>query len=174
MSEIRIMSFNYPPKNWALCNGQTLGIAQNSALFSLLGTTYGGNGVQTFLLPNLQGRIPISMGAGFTLGQVGGEEGHTLNINEIPRHNHLMATKAATADATGGRQPGPPKVVAQSSAVTSNSTAPVNIYGTGTASISFAANALGMVGNNLGHENRQPFLVLNYCIALQGIFPTRN
>src|ERR1700752_1272097 len=97
VSEIRIMSFNFPPKGWALCNGQTLAISTNTALFSLIGTTYGGDGVRTFKLPNLQGQVPMHLGNGFVLGQVSGEPTHTLNVNEMPAHSHLMTATAATA-----------------------------------------------------------------------------
>src|SRR5712691_11879861 len=105
IGEIDIFAFSFPPRNWALCNGQTLSIAQNQALFSILGTTYGGNGVSTFALPNLQGRVPIHVGNGFAQGQTGGEEGHVLAMGEVPQHGHQMRAKAAQADlnATGRR-----------------------------------------------------------------------
>src|SRR5712691_506183 len=101
LSEIRIFSFNYPPKGWAFCNGQLLPINQNQALFSLLGTTYGGDGRVNFALPNLQGRVPVHMGGGFTLGQIGGETAHTLSISEIPAHTHVPAGSGSAPSAPG-------------------------------------------------------------------------
>jgi microcystin-dependent protein len=170
LSEIKIMSFNFAPKGWALCNGQLLLINQNQALFSLLGTTYGGNGQTNFALPNLQGCVPISMSNGFTLGQVGGEENHTLIVGEMAQHTHVMQGKAATAN---NPTPATGLALAQGRAAATGAPA-VNIYGTGGASMTFAANAISSVGGSQPHTNQQPFLVLNFCIALQGIFPSQN
>ena len=163
LAEIRIMSFGFPPKGWAFCNGQTLAINQNQALFALLGTTYGGNGQTTFALPNLQGNVPIHMGNGHTLGEHSGEQGHTLSISEIPTHVH-QAFVSPTSDNTNVAVP-TGNVLASPLSET---------YG--------PANALGVMGstsvaNNGGsqaHLNMQPFLVLSFCIALQGIFPSQN
>lgn len=171
MGEIRMMSFNFAPKFWAMCNGQTLSIQQNTALFALLGTFYGGNGTTTFNLPNLQGRTPLGMGSGFdTPGIVAGEVAHTLLSAEIPPHNHPMMVSAsgALASASGanpaGNSPAVPVI---------NKGGNVNIWGTGPISTSFSSNMVAPVGG-LPHENRQPYLVLNFCICLQGIFPSRN
>jgi microcystin-dependent protein len=169
VSEIRIMAFNFPPKGWALCNGQTLAIAQNQALFSLIGTTYGGDGIRTFQLPNLQGQVPMHFGSGFTLGQKSGEATHTLNINEMPLHNHLMV---ATAAAGGTEVPSSTDFLGQG-AVT-NPLATVNLYGTGNPTLTFASAAISNSGNSQPHPNQQPYLVLNFCISLQGIFPSHG
>jgi microcystin-dependent protein len=175
LSEIRIMSFNFAPKGWTTCNGQLLPINQNQPLFALLGTTYGGDGRVNFGLPNLQGRIPIHMGGNFTLGQLGGETAHTLNIAEMTQHNHLAKGAAITAD-TGnpGHEPGPTKALAQAHAATGSGAVNVNLYGTGAPSKVFAGNAIGNQGGSQAHQNQQPFLVLNFCIALQGIFPSQT
>jgi microcystin-dependent protein len=162
LSEIRIMSFGFPPKGWALCDGQLLPINQNQALFSLLGTTYGGDGRVNFGLPNLQGRAPIHMGSGHTLGERGGEQAHTLSISEIPTHTHsLMATSTAgtAAIAPGNLLAGSPSQLYQ--------TPDSNLAAMNAASI---AN----VGGSQAHLNMQPFLVLNFSIALQGIFPSQT
>ena len=162
LAEIRIMSFGFPPKGWALCDGQLLPINQNQALFSLLGTTYGGDGRVNFGLPNLQGNVPIHMGAGFTLGERGGEQGHTLSISEIPTHTH--AANAVNVPASTN-VPGNTVLLAQSIA------AP--FYGSG-ALTAMAPNAVANVGGSQAHLNMQPFLVLNFSIALQGIFPSQT
>jgi microcystin-dependent protein len=160
IAEMRIMSFNFAPKGWALCNGQLLPINQNQALFSLLGTTYGGNGQTTFGLPNLQSRNPVGMGGGFTLGQQGGEEAHTLNVGELPSHAHTptATTTAATLSSPAGA------VWANASQTNFSPTADTTMN---PASVS-------PTGGNQPHENMSPFLVLNVCIALQGIFPSQN
>lgn len=163
LSEIRMMSFGFAPKGWALCGGQLLPINQNQALFSLLGTTYGGDGRVNFGLPNLQGRAPIHMGQGHTLGERGGEQGHTLSISEIPTHVH---TANATTVVATTNIPASNLMLAQSSGSFLYS-APSNLT-------AMAPNALANVGGSQAHLNMQPFLVLNFCIALQGIFPSRN
>ena len=163
LSEIRIMSFGFPPKGWALCNGQLLPINQNQALFSLLGTTYGGDGRVNFALPNLQGQAPIHMGAGQTLGERGGEQGHTLSISEIPTHTHSM--NASTAQASTN-------VPANNTVLSASN--PQSVYGQAANLVGMAPSAIGNVGGDQSHQNMQPFLVLNFAIALQGIFPSQN
>jgi microcystin-dependent protein len=161
ISEIKIISFNFPPKGWAFCNGQILAISQNQALFSLLGTTYGGNGQTTFALPNLQGQMPVHFGSGFSLGQVGGEQNHTLILSEIPSHIH-------SANGTS---------VAPSSGSPSNNLwcqNPTNSYSNQAPNVTMAGGAIGMGGGGQPHNNMSPYLVLNFVIALQGIFPSRN
>ncbi len=174
LSEIRIMSFNFAPKGWTMCNGQLLPINQNQALFSLLGTTYGGDGRVNFGLPNLQGRVPVSTDfANFVLGQRAGEESHTVITSEMPQHNHPMVVSNTTALGNAvGRTPAghsPAEPIAATNPVSS-----VNIYGTGGAAEAFDPNAISNVGGSQPHENRQPYLVLSCCIALQGIFPSQN
>ena len=161
LSEIRIMSFSFPPKGWAFCNGQLLPINQNQALFSLLGTTYGGDGRVNFGLPDLRGRAPIHEGSGHTLGERGGEQGHTLSITETPTHAHVF--NASTAAATANTGPGG-SYLGQSSGVF--------LYGAASNPAAMAPNAIGNVGGSQAHPNMQPFLALNFCIALQGIFPS--
>ena len=161
LSEIRIMSFGFPPKGWALCNGQLLPINQNQGLFSLLGTTYGGDGRVNFALPNLQGNVPIHMGSGFTLGQKGGEQAHTLSQAELPTHLHsLMAADnpAAVNAATNTSYLGQ---VANTYTAASNLTP-------------MAPSEIANIGGSQPHLNMQPFLVLNFSIALQGIFPSQT
>jgi microcystin-dependent protein len=160
LSEIRIMSFVFAPKGWALCNGQLLPINQNQALFSLLGTTYGGNGQTNFALPNLQGNVPIHMGSGFTRGEKGGEQAHTLSIAELPTHVHFAnATNAnGSAAVPGGAVLG---------AVNNAYSQPANLTSINPATISNA-------GGSQAHLNMQPFLTLSFCIALQGIFPSQT
>lgn len=158
LSEIRIMSFGFPPKGWALCDGQLLPINQNQALFSLLGTTFGGDGRVNFGLPNLQGRTPIHVGSSHTLGERGGEQGHTLSISEIPTHVHTLSGSSANAG---------------TNAPTSNLLASSNnIYGPAAALTSLSPTSIANVGGSQAHLNMQPFLVLNFSIALQGIFPS--
>jgi len=180
LSEIRIMSFNFAPKGWTMCNGQLLPINQNQPLFSLLGTTYGGDGRVNFALPDLRGRLAMHMGsAGFgshTLGERGGEEGHTLIISEMAQHNHIP--KAANVSADGGaagKTPGNTKALAQAHAATGGSQpTPVSLYGTGPVTGVFTPTTITNTGGSQAHLNMQPFLVLNFCIALQGIFPSQN
>jgi len=175
LGEIRIMSFNFAPKGWTFCNGQLLPINQNQALFALLGTTYGGDGRTTFGLPNLRGQVPIHQGQGFTLGQPGGENSHTLTTQEMAAHSHSMsASSGAAFIGLAGRQPGN-NFLAEALAAPSPGT-PVSIYGTGAADASqtFAPTALSSIGGNQPHTNQQPYLTLSFCIALQGIFPSQN
>ncbi len=160
LSEIRIMSFGFAPKGWALCDGQLLPINQNQALFSLLGTTYGGDGRVNFGLPNLQGRAPIRFGRGHTIGERGGEQAHTLSISETPTHTHTAL--ASSANST---------VAASVNALLA---AANNVYGPPANLTSIQPATLTNTGGSQAHLNMQPFLVLNFCIALQGIFPSQN
>jgi len=159
LAEIRIMSFGFAPKGWAMCNGQLLPINQNQALFSLLGTTFGGDGRVNFGLPNLQGNVPIGVGGGHTLGEKGGEQAHTLSISEIPTHTHI-----ANGTNTNG-----------AGAVPNNTSllgAFNNAYTQPAALTSLDPSTISSVGGSQAHLNMQPFLTLNFCIALQGIFPS--
>jgi microcystin-dependent protein len=167
LSEIRIFSFNFAPKGWALCNGQLLPINQNQALFSLLGTTYGGNGQTNFALPNLQSRVPIHMGSGHTLGEAGGEQAHTLLISELPTHLHGLSANAAVVGAAANATQIPP---------TSNywANSGKSVYTTSPGNAVMSPQTVTNVGGSQAHLNMQPFLVLNFCIALQGIFPSQN
>ena len=168
LSEIRMMSFGFPPKGWALCDGQLLPINQNQALFSLLGTTYGGDGRVNFGLPNLQGRTPIHMGSGHTLGERGGEQAHTLSISEIPTHTHVE--RGTSAAGTGPAPAG--NVLARGAAANSN---PINYYTTNISNlVAMNPASLAPVGGSQAHLNMQPFLVINFSIALQGIFPSQT
>ena len=162
LSEIRLFSFNFAPKGWALCNGQLLPINQNQALFALLGTTYGGDGRVNFALPNLQGRVPIHRSNSHTLGERAGEQAHTLTQNEMPTHNHF-----AFANPTPGTQnvPASNMMFAQRAA---------EIYHGPSNLTPMVAGTITNVGGSQAHLNMQPFLVLNFCIALQGIFPSQT
>jgi microcystin-dependent protein len=165
LSEIRIMSFVFAPKGWALCNGQLLPINQNQALFSLLGTSFGGDGRVNFALPDLRGRVPIHVGSGHTLGERGGEQAHTLSISELPTHAHVVnATSTQATDQTNG--PAPTRVLAQSN-FSFGWGPPGNFQ-------AMAASEIGNTGGSQAHLNMQPFLTVSFCIALQGIFPSPN
>jgi microcystin-dependent protein len=162
LSEIRVMSFEFAPKGWALCNGQLLPINQNQALFSLLGTTFGGDGRVNFALPDLRGRTPIHVGSGHTLGERGGEQAHTLSIAEIPTHTHVLSATSSNAS-----QPIPSgNLLARQ--------APANPYIAPTSLAAMNATSVANAGGSQAHLNMQPFLTLNFCIALQGIFPSPN
>lgn len=163
LSEIRIMSFVFAPKGWALCNGQLLPINQNQALFSLLGTTFGGDGRVNFALPDLRGRAPIHVGSGHTLGERGGEQAHTLSIAELPQHVHVLNATTVLSDTSTA-----------SNTVMLAQSAGANLYGTASNFVAMAANQVGNVGGSQAHLNMQPFLILSFCIALQGIFPSPN
>ncbi len=162
LSEIRIFSFNFPPKGWAFCNGQFMPINQNQALFSLLGTTYGGNGQTTFALPNLQGRLPIHVGSGHTLGEAAGSSAVTINMQTMPQHLHFLQ---GTTNSTGNVATAGTALLA-----TTGST----IYGNASNLVATAPTNVTNVGGSQAHTNMMPYLVLNFCIALQGIFPSQN
>lgn len=169
VGEIGLAAFNYAPKGWALCNGQLLQIAQNAALFSLLGTRYGGDGVKTFGLPNFQGGTPIHKGgaANHPLGQHGGEPTHTLASAEMPQHTHGLSGSTVPGDKTNPNFGGAGYVLAPD---------PGNFYSPGFSpgAAALADGSVSKAGNGQAHENMQPYLALNYCIALTGIFPSRN
>ena len=160
LGEIKIISWNFAPQGWTFCNGQFLPINQNQALFSLLGTMYGGNGQTTFALPDLRGRVPLHMGAGFTEGQAGGQEFHTVTQSEMPSHNHFVnaVNGTATTEAPAGQF---------------LATNPAALYNT-TPNTTLKPDTVTNLGGSQPHENRQPFIVLNFIIALQGIFPSQN
>jgi microcystin-dependent protein len=166
LSEIRIMSFVFAPKGWALCDGQLLPINQNQALFSLLGTTFGGDGRVNFALPDLRGRTPIHVGSGHALGERGGEQAHTLSIAELPTHTHTAVGTSVIADlpTPGGNLLATVDVTALTTALYAG---PGNL-------VAMAPATVGNTGGSQAHPNMQPFLILNFCIALQGIFPSPN
>jgi microcystin-dependent protein len=161
IGEIKVISWNFPPKGWTFCNGQLLPINQNQALFSILGTTYGGDGRQTFGLPNLQGRAPVHVGNGIALGELGGATSHTLNISEIPTHLHPLQASGGTATDT---------------LPTGNylAASPGNLYVNPGGVTAMSPQSIAPVGGSGPHENMSPYLVLNFIIALQGIFPSQN
>jgi microcystin-dependent protein len=154
------MSFSFAPKGWALCNGQLLPINQNQALFSLLGTTFGGDGRVNFALPDLRARAPIHVGGGHSLGERGGEPAHTLSIAELPTHSHAMMAQPAA----GSQLTPVSAVLAQAS----------NVYRTADNLTALRAGTITNTGGSQAHLNLQPFLTVSFCIALQGIFPSPN
>lgn len=166
VAEIRIFPFNFAPKGWAFCDGQLLPLSQNTALFSLLGTTYGGNGKSNFALPDLQGRTPMhpSQGPGLSLhdlGETGGSDTVTLLDSEIPSHTHTLVTATLNS---------------QSTVPTNNSLGrgnPVKIYATGTPGTAMDANSIAPAGGDQPHNNMMPYLTMYFCIALQGVYPPR-
>jgi microcystin-dependent protein len=169
LGEIFQAGFNFPPVGYAYCNGTLLSIAQNTALFSLLGTTFGGDGVTNFALPNLQSRVPLHFGQGpgltpYNLGEVGGVEGVTLTINQMPSHNH-----PANASTTRGNAATP-----AGNMVWARSSGADGIYQNGGPNTPLSPQAIGFAGGNQPHENRMPYLALNFYIALQGIYPARD
>ena len=161
LSEIKIVSFNFAPKGWALCNGQLLPINQNQALFALLGTTYGGNGQTNFALPNLRGRVPISFSGAHNLGEAAGSTAVTVNIQQLPQHLHFEMAQQTTDNS---QLPAVSAVMCQAS----------NVYRTADNLIALNPASVGNVGGSQPHNNMMPYLVLNFIIALQGIFPSRN
>ncbi|MEM8696423.1 MAG: tail fiber protein [Pseudomonadota bacterium] len=166
LSENRLMGFNFAPRGWAFCDGQILPINQNQSLYSLLGTTYGGDGRTSFALPDLRGRTPMHVGrsnggADHRLGQKTGEETHTISAAEMPQHDHnLMASSDAVAsnDPTG-------RVLGNNQGL---------IYHAPATPVSMAPNSVANVGGGQAHENMQPYIAVNFCIALRGLFPSRN
>ncbi len=169
LGEIRLFAFNFAPVGWAFCSGQLLSISQNTALFALLGTFYGGNGVNTFALPDLQSRIAVGQGQGaglspYVIGQAGGSEGITLAESEMPSHTHL-----ASGNQGGGNSLVPTECVWSADAA--GGSAP---YTNAAPNVNMSPNAINAAGGNQPHENRQPYLAISYCIALHGIFPSRN
>jgi microcystin-dependent protein len=176
LGQLMIFAGNFAPRGWATCDGQILSIAQNTALFSLLGTTYGGNGQTTFALPDLRGRVPIHVGQGpglspYTLGEVSGVESVTLNTTQMPMHNHTATATVSCADSAQSLSDSPvggvPGGVSGGPQVFATS-------GTAQMSATMVTPTVGIAGGNQPHENRQPFLVMTVCIALEGIFPSRN
>jgi microcystin-dependent protein len=167
IGEIKMFAGNFAPRGYALCNGQLLPISQNAALFSLLGTTYGGNGQVTFGLPDLRGRTPVHQGQGpglssYAMGEATGEENHTLIAAEMALHNHTQMASTNTATAASGPSAAP------------GASATTMFYGNGAPQVAMAASAVTAAGGNQPHDNMAPFQVLNFIIALQGIFPARN
>lgn len=159
LSEIRLMSFTFAPKGWAQCNGQLLPINQNQGLFSLLGTTFGGDGRVNFALPDLRGRVPIHVGSGHVLGESGGAHSHTLSVAELPEHVHAVN---AASKATGGSASPSGNVLGGGN----------NVYGRTGGDTTLHPGTVQNVGGSQPHLNDQPFLTINFCIALQGIFPS--
>ncbi len=166
LAEIRMFGFNYAPRGWAFCNGQILPINQNQALYSLLGTTYGGDGRVNFALPNLQGRTPVHVGDGINLGAAGGEETHALSPPEMPVHTHIPNGTSLTP-ATGSAQ-------GNLLSPTEGGRRPIVPYAPAGNLQSLQPAAVANTGAGQGHENMQPYLTLNFAIALQGVFPSRN
>nr|WP_249137473.1 tail fiber protein [Bradyrhizobium tropiciagri] len=169
VAEIRIFGFNFAPKGWAFCNGQILPLSQNTALFSLLGTTYGGDGKSNFALPNMQGRAPMHPGQGpglslHDLGETGGEETVTLLQSEIPSHPHPVESVAANFSGTSD--------VPTNNALAKS--AQGNAYTSTATLVAMSPLEIGLSGNSLPHNNMQPYLTLNFCIALQGVYPPRS
>jgi len=165
LSEIRLVSFNFAPRGWALANGQLMPINQNQALFSLLSTMYGGDGVTTFALPDYRGRVPIHMGSGYIVGQSGGEQTHTLTTDEIPKHAHnLLAIDSGVAA----------DLPVSANDLFSN-TKPNSLYQNGRNNlVALNQKSVQNTGGNQPHQNMQPFLTVSFCVALQGIFPSQN
>lgn len=168
LAEIRIFSFNFAPKGWAMCNGQFLPINQNQALFSLLGTMYGGNGQTTFALPDLRGKAPNHVGQGLTQGQTGGEIAHTVSLQEMPQHLHSVSAQHAVVGAATNATVGIPtgNFWANSGKTMYSTDSPGNSV--------MGPTAVTNVGGSQPHNNMQPYTVLNFCIALQGLFPSRT
>ncbi len=166
IGEVRIFSFAFAPRGWAQCNGQLMAINQNAALFSLLGTYYGGNGVNTFALPNLQGKVTLGFGSSFagtyTIGQAAGEAAHTLIVSEMPAHNHPV-----TASNAAGTQPSP------QGTLPAEDPGGAAMFGSA-ANTTLAPGAIAQAGGSQPHNNMMPYNTLNFCMCLQGIFPSRN
>lgn len=173
IGEIRCFGFTFAPRDWAFCNGQIMAIAQNTALFSILGTTYGGNGTTTYALPNLQGQIPMHWGQGTsglntTIGEVQGQPNVTLTVDQMPAHNHAISSADPGNPANRLAGPSPTAYLSNTKGSQGYQNPPV------TPNANFSPNAITLAGNSLPHDNMQPFLTLNFCISLSGIFPSRN
>jgi microcystin-dependent protein len=171
IAEIKMCGYNFAPRGYAFCNGQILPIAQNTALFALVGTTYGGNGTTTFGLPDLQGRSPLGPGQGpglstYVLGQASGTPTVTLLSTEMPAHTHLPQ-----GNSTGGDSTTPASKIWAANAATRS---PQPLYSVGTPNTGMNASAIASAGGNSPHQNQQPYLAISFIIALQGVFPARN
>ena len=166
VGEIRLFAGNFPPNGWLFCDGQLLAIAQSEVLFELIGTTYGGDGVNTFAVPDLRGRVPVHQGgngqSNYIIGQQGGVENVALAAGQMPPHTHAMLASTSPAGATHG----PSEVLGSSTAM--------NLYGTGTPNMAMDPNAVAKTGNSLPHDNMPPFVALSYIVSLFGIFPSQN
>jgi len=173
LGEIRLFSFSYAPRGWALCNGQLLPITPNQALFALLGTTYGGDGETNFGLPDLRGRVPIHTSAAHTQGQAGGEEAHVLLLSEIPSHAHTWTASANPA--SSGTPGGLLATTAAADLIFRDGFegATLLLYGRAQDLAGMRADAVGAAGQGQAHDNMQPYLAISFCIALQGIFPSQ-
>ena len=172
IGELRLFPFDFAPQGWLRCDGQQLSISTNQPLFALLGTMYGGNGQTTFALPDLRGRTPLHIAQNHPQGQSGGTPTHTLTVSEMPQHLHQMQARAAQATLVGGAVPAATKSLAQAVTAT-NPVQEVQLYGAPTTA-AMKATAIAPTGGSQPHENRQPFLTLNWCIATSGLFPSRN
>ena len=164
IAEIRPFGFNFPPRGWATCDGQLLAIGQNQALFSLLGTTYGGDGRTNFALPDLRGRMPVHAGNGLLQGQIGGVESVTLSAANLPAHSHAVM---ASADLVSSASPA-------NAVMGAKGRGGVDVFAAASNLTPLASGAVGNAGSSQPHDNLQPSLVVNFCIALVGVFPSRN
>jgi microcystin-dependent protein len=175
LGEIRMFGFNFAPSGWQLCNGQTLAISQYAALFALLGTTYGGNGTTTFQLPNLQGQVPIHQGSGgggvYVIGEASGSPTVTMLASNMPAHNHLVNAVTSTSGNVAQPAAAYPATV-QITGETKGGT--VNTYSTASPNAQMNPAMITSAGGNVPHNNMQPYLVVNFCIAMSGLFPSRN
>jgi microcystin-dependent protein len=166
VGEIRLFAGNFAPNGWAFCDGQLLSIAENEVLFDLIGTTYGGDGVNTYALPDLRGRVPVHQGnsgqSNYVIGQNGGVENVTLAANQMPQHRHAMLASTSPAAATHG----PSEVL--------GSSATMHLYGSGTPNMAMDPNAITPVGGNQPHDNMPPFVALSFIVSLFGIFPSQS
>ena len=170
LGEIKICSFNFAPKGWAFCEGQLLAISQNPALYSLLGTTYGGNGQTNFALPDLRGRMVIGTGDGYVLGQIGGEAAHTITQAEMPAHNHIL--NATTSPATNDKPTKQTMLASPADIIFPQVNKKVNTYAAPGSVVQLSPLTSGSVGGSQPHNNMMPFITVRYIIALQGIFPS--
>ena len=171
VGQVIAVGFNFPPVGWVLCNGQLLSISQYQALYVLLGTTYGGDGINTFGVPDLRGRSPMGQGTGLglppvVLGQAAGTETVTLTSQQIPAHTHVLMASSVNGTAS---KPANNMIIANG-----GTAAPVNLYGTVAATVSLAAAAIGPAGGSQPHENQQPFNTVNYIISTEGVFPSQS